>query len=327
MKYQAEDLSAFSKQIRIAVDRYKPHPYERNDIRNVVIAGLGGSGIAGRIARNYLEDEMKVPVEVVSEYKLPGYVGPESLVILSSYSGNTEETLSMYEDAQARGSKLIALSTGGKLLELAEKAGIPFYKADPGYQPRMALGYSLTYLLLILNDFSAQEFEEELLRAAAALENEEPFIKEAKGLMEHFPDKGMTIQVLCDRLTYPVALRFTQQVNENAKGEAFVVPLPETNHNVIESHTGKRHSMFIILNGHDHPRVDLRFTFLKSLLEEKENHVITLELAQKNLASYLELVYKLDWLSLLLADAKGINSAEIPNINRLKTFLKENQQA
>src|SRR5687767_11733674 len=101
MKYQGKDLATFSQQIEFAIDQYRPHGFNVNEFDNVLLCGLGGSGIAGRIVKNYFLDGFPLPVEVISDYVLPAYVGPRTLAVMCSYSGNTEETLAMYDIARA----------------------------------------------------------------------------------------------------------------------------------------------------------------------------------------------------------------------------------
>src|SRR6058998_128135 len=122
-------------------------PPAYGDVRSITVAGMGGSAIGGDLAAALLADELKVPMSVHRDYGLPAFVGPESLVIASSYSGNTEETLSAFEAARARGAKVLALTTGGKLAELARVAGFPVVAFTYKARPRATLGYSLGLVL------------------------------------------------------------------------------------------------------------------------------------------------------------------------------------
>ena len=115
-----------------------------SDVRNIVVAGMGGSAIGGDLAAALLADELKVPMSVHRDYGLPAYVGRDSLVIVSSYSGNTEETLSSFEEARKRGAKVLALTTGGKIAELARASNYPVVTFSYKAQPRAALGYSVS---------------------------------------------------------------------------------------------------------------------------------------------------------------------------------------
>lgn len=127
---------------------------------------------------------------------------------------------------------------------------------------------------------------------------------------------------ITDQITGPIGLRFTQQINENVKGEAFVNPLPESNHNVIESYTGELPSVFLLLNSQKNKRVGLRFNFLENLLQTKGNLVVHIKMKDQSLEEIIQLIYRLDWLALFISDYKNINSVEIPNIDQLKEHLK-----
>src|SRR2546421_4768856 len=141
------------KQVRdawaIATKASIPPAY--SDVRSIVVAGMGGSAIGGDLAAALLTDELKVPMNVHRDYGLPAYVGRDSLVIVSSYSGNTEETLSSFEDARKRGAKVLALTTGGKLAELARASNYPVIVFSYKARPRATLGYSLGLVLGVLS--------------------------------------------------------------------------------------------------------------------------------------------------------------------------------
>lgn len=323
MKYQGDALSKFPEQIQQVLEQHQPHGLKISDFRSIVIAGLGGSGIGGHITKTLCADTSPVPIEVISDYELPAYVNGETLVIASSYSGNTEETISMYQQAHQRGAPIVALSTGGHIIEKAQSDHYTYYKAVPGFQPRMALGYSLTRLLLIVEELGLGDFRPALEASVKRLGgNRESFISRAQQIMDQFPRaKEDKYVVVADRLTKPFALRFCQQINENSKQDAFMIELPEANHNVMETHYGKQASNYVLMNGKAHERIGLRFGFLRELLEGEGNHVSYHELDARQLPDMLELSYVLDWYSLLLADAKNLNSEAIPNINALKDYL------
>src|SRR5258708_4324529 len=142
---QIEDAWVSIKNLEI------PEDYTR--VKNIVVAGMGGSALGGRIVY-YLEfKNLRTPIEVTTNYHLPNYVNEDSLVILSSYSGNTEETISSATDALKRRAKIVGIATGGKLVELLK--GKPVYLIDPrnnpSGQPRMGLGYSISSILALLS--------------------------------------------------------------------------------------------------------------------------------------------------------------------------------
>jgi len=324
MKYQKEDLAYFPYQIEYAVNNYQPHPYEASNFSNVVIGGLGGSGIAGRIVKRIFLDKANLPIEVVSNYHLPYYVNERSLVILSSYSGNTEETLSLYEEAKLKGACIIVISTGGELGQMAQNEGWYYYQSEDGFQPRMALGYSLTYLLLILGDLFGCPMGDEMRSLSNKFRDTESFIETAEQYFKIFKTKASSKFIaITDVYTAPIGLRFCQQIQENAKNEAFVHEIPEANHNVIESYYGDMDSVFFFLNTAVAERINLRFQFLENLLENYGNQLVHIPVKNNSLHALLNAGYILDWIALLVADQKDIKSLEIPNIKNLKEALKQ----
>lgn len=325
MKYQGKDLATFPKQIQYSLDHYKPHNFTIQDFDNVVICGLGGSGIAGRLVKVNTFSTFPLPVEIISDYNLPAYIGNRTLAIQCSYSGNTEETISMYAQAKQLGAKMLCIATGGKLEELANADNIQFYRAEKGYQPRMALGYPLTYLHLIFDELAGTNNRAALEKAIETLSDSETHIAEARKILEqikpHFPKK---IVVVTDYLSSAIGLRFCQQIQENAKAEAFLNELPESNHNVIESYYGKLDSIFFYLNSHKNPRTNLRFSFIKDVIEKNGDVIFDIDIDADSMTDMLQKIYVLDWLTLLLAEHTGKVSSDIRNINALKDYLSQN---
>jgi glucose/mannose-6-phosphate isomerase len=322
MKYQKDALSKFPDQIRYALENYQTHLFKAGNFDNIILAGLGGSGIAGRIAKSFLFSQSTLPIEVISDYDLPKYAGKRTLAIMSSYSGNTEETLSMYKQAKEKGCTIVAITTGGELEELATADGFQIYKAEPGFQPRMALGYSLTFLMLFMGDLFGVDYKNEIQESLTDLQDTQKYIDEGEKLFkacEKFLPRKMI--VVTDHFSAPVGLRLCQQLQENAKMEAFLHELPEANHNVIETYYGDMGSLFLFLDSHAHERTQLRFQFLSSLLHKNGNHVFEVNMKANNMKSALDTIYILDWLSLWMADFKKVDSKAIANINALKDFL------
>jgi len=322
MKYQAEALSKFSSQIKFALDNYKPHGLKVENFENILLCGLGGSGIAGRIVKSYFFGVSQLPVEIISDYTLPAYTSAKTLCIVSSYSGDTEETMSMYDAAKKNNATIIAISTGGLIGKKAHEDKVTFYTAVKGFSPRMALGYSLTYLLLALGELFGKNMRPELESAANRLADTKPYIAESEKLISvlkpHYKKKFV---IITDEQSGPVGLRFCQQLQENAKAEAFIHELPEANHNVIETYYGIIDSAFIIIDSHVHPKTSARFSFLENLLQQNGCFVLRYDMHAHQLQSLLDTIYNFDWLSLQVADLKGVNSVDIQNINKLKNFL------
>ena len=319
-----QSLESFHQQIEYVLSNYTPHHLKVDDFSNIVIGGLGGSGIGGRLARLAFLSKMPVPVEVFNEYHLPGYAGEDTLVILCSYSGNTEETLSMYQEATDRGCTLVCIAAGGKLMELAKAEGLPFYSVQVGFQPRMTLGFGLSTLVMILGELMGEDKRSELEQIRSMFQSPASIVEKAKNMHAYFQS---TIRnkfvVVCDLAYEAVAIRFCQQIQENAKGEGFVSVLPESNHNMIESYYEKHDTNFIFLNSGANARVNARFEFLEGVLTELGNKVYKYPVSNASLASLFEVIHATDWLSIWASNDKGADNMQVGIIMRLKAHLEQ----
>ncbi len=324
MNEQHEALKKFNYQINFAVNNYTSHGLKAGNFSSVLIGGLGGSGIGGRIVKTIFMDEFPIPVEVVADYTLPAYVNEKTLVILGSYSGNTEETLTMFEEVQKRGSTIIILTSGGKLAELAKEHQLKTYQLEPGFQPRMALGFSLTYLVQVFAELIEKVVTSDLQTIATYFDDCTPYMEDGMQIFETIKQRSkLKFVVLADAQFEGVATRFAQQIQENAKHECFVHVLPEHNHNVIESYYGTLDTVFFFLNSNSNERVAARFEFLTGLLEVENHKIVELGVEQFTLASVYETIHRLDWVSLFVADSFKVDSLNVPNIKSLKEFLEQ----
>lgn len=324
MNAQHDALRKFSYQINYANTNYKKHGLSVSQFNNIVIGGLGGSGIGGRIVKSLFAQELPIPVECIADYTLPAYVNEKSLVILASYSGNTEETLTMYDAVKKRGSKMLTISTGGKLKEMATADGLYFLQLEAGFQPRMALGFSLTMLIQVFAELIAKDVKTELESLVSFFADSAPFEEKATAIFESIKQKtNSKFVVLTDGPLEPIGIRFAQQVQENAKHECFQYVLPEMNHNVIETYYGTLNSVFFLINSHQHERVSSRFDFIAGLLGVENHKVVELPMEHYSITSVYELIHTLDWVSLYVADHRGVDSLNVPNITSLKEFLDQ----
>jgi glucose/mannose-6-phosphate isomerase len=324
MNPQHEALKKFSYQIQYAIDHYTNHGLKANQFNNIVIGGLGGSGIGGRIVKSLFAHEMPIPVETIADYTLPAYVNEKSLVILASYSGNTEETLTMYDKVKKRGSKMLTLSTGGKLKELALADGQYFLQVEAGFQPRMALGFSLTLLIKIFAELIERDIQAELKHLVETFATSASFEQSAQDIFEAIKSKTKSkFVVLTDGPMESVGIRFAQQVQENAKHECFQHVLPEMNHNVIESYYGTLDTVFFLIDSLQNDRVSSRFEFIGNLLSVENHKVVNLTMDNFSIQSVYEMIYLLDWVSIYVADHRKVDSLNVPNIASLKAFLEQ----
>jgi glucose/mannose-6-phosphate isomerase len=315
-------LQHFHEQFQYVLDMHHAHGKRIKNYRNIIIGGLGGSGIGGRIARAYFMDKMPVPVEVFSDYYVPAYTDESTLAILCSYSGNTEETLTMFNQAQEKGADIIIMAAGGTLTDLAKKYELPLYTIKNGYQPRMTLGFALSNLILILGELLDLDMKAPISALCESFKTPERALTRAKEMHAFFKEHISDTFVLVTDASYEaVGIRIAQQIQENAKGEAFVSVLPESNHNMIESYYEKRNNNFIFLNSGLNPRVNARFDFLFQLLSEKGNKIYRYPVNGAALSDLFEVIHATDWLSIWASNDKGENNMEVGIIMELKEFL------
>ncbi len=302
-------------------------------LKGVTVLGMGGSAIGGDLVRGYLSGSFELPIGVVRDYTLPQWVNRGWLVISSSYSGNTEETLSGYQEALRRGAKVIAITTGGKLGELAIKDGCPWIRIPPGYPPRAALAYSLFPTLLVLSRLFGLG-DQETNGVADHL----------RGLREKYRPESPTEENLAKKvatklygrlpLIYSapgpfeaVATRWKGQLAENAKTLSFTNLFPELNHNeVVGWEVGggvKEKAISLFLQDVDyHPRILSRMELTAEMMENDGVEVLKLKGVGRNLLQrVLSLIHLGDWVSLYLALLEGIDPTPVKRIDWFKGRL------
>ncbi len=316
-------LENFSEQLEFVLSQYTSHGLKSSAFDHVILGGLGGSGIGASIAKSWMFDKANLPIVAINDYDLPAFVGQRSLVILNSYSGNTEETLNLFQQAKAAKASIVCMASGGELKEQCQQEGIPCYAIPDGYQPRMTIGFGLSYLLLMLGEL----FDQDHRSALEDIKNDFPQKRDrqkdsAQQIFKFFSSQlGKKFVILADRYYAEVAVRFAQQLNENAKLEAFVQIIPEANHNVLESYTDKLDTNFIMLYSEQNQRVAARFDFLISHLEMENNKVLPLVVPDYDVYSIFDIIYRLDWVSVYMANELGAPLMEVPIITNLKEFL------
>lgn len=295
--------------------------------QEVVYCGMGGSGIAGDICQSAFYDSGAVPFIVVKDYQIPGHVGKDSLVILSSYSGTTEETLAAGQEARRRGCMILTLSCDERITEVAGPGLIGHIPLPPGLQPRQALAYPVVGLYLTLSNL--------LLSKSAVMDVEEAISWTATNgqrlanpdqFDEFVKDPEAQILVYSSARMFPAAVRWKGQLAENAKLHAFASPVPEMNHNEImgwEPNSAIRQKVALLIDKGDHPRVQKRFEFLMSFLANRAHILVVYSHCQSLFARLLSLIYTGDWLSLHLAAARGIDPVAIQSIMDLKSYMAQ----
>jgi len=319
-----ELVDRFPLQLREAADiASKASLAPPNKISNVIITGLGGSGIGGTILTELLDD-CPVPVIVNKGYFLPSFTGPDTLVIVSSYSGNTEESLSALNDALKHKAQIVCICSGGKILEIARQHQLEFIEIPGGYPPRSCLGYSLVQLIKV---FVAKKLAPESL-LASVLESAELLEKEKSSIQS----KAMVLaKVLNGKIAViyslgheGVSVRFRQQINENAKALCWHHVLPEMNHNELVGWTTENKSISVVVfrTSFDYDRNIKRYEVCKPVFAKYASEVNEiLALGKSKLAQFMYLVNLGDWISCYIADLKGIDAVEVNIIDHLKKEL------
>jgi glucose/mannose-6-phosphate isomerase len=300
----------------------------------VLVAGMGGSAVGGRLALAAIGPRLARPLTVADGYALPSWVGPEHLVLCSSYSGATEETLSAYDDALERGAARIVATTGGALAERARRDGAPVVPLPGGFQPRAAVGYGLVSALeaaalggaapSLRDEVEAAAVLAETLAAEWGPDGDED--GEAKRLARAL--QGTVPIVVGMELTAPVAYRWKCQINENASLPAFSSELPETDHNEVvawpaASGYGPFSAVFLDDPG-AHPRnlVRSELTAGEARAGARVVERVTAR-GETRLERLVSLVLLGDLLSLYLAVLAGTDPVDIAPISRLKSSLAQ----
>ncbi len=309
-------------------------PADFAKVRQVVILGMGGSAIGGDLARSLTESESRVPVLVNREYTVPAFVGPETLVIASSYSGNTEETLAAFQAAQVLGARLIAVTTGGKLADLARAWAAPLFTFSYPSQPRAALGYSFAAILGILQKLGlVKDMSEGLSEAVALLKAmqreigiETPIDQNPAKQLARRLESRMPVIYGAGPLS-DVARRWKTQFNENAKTWAGFDVLSELSHNTVVGYQFPRdmaEHVFVVMlqSALDHPRIHVRFNVTVELLAQHRIPHATVEgQGRSTLAQMLSLVHFGDYVSYYLALLNGTDPTPVAAIDLLKSRL------
>lgn len=303
-------------------------------VKQIVFTGMGGSAIGADVIGGLTQKEILCPLAVNRSYALPQFVGPETLLMVSSYSGNTEETISAYRDGKEKKAVTVAVSSGGEVEKMAKSFGDPHIKIPGGLPPRMALGFLVIPILVFFDKlgwirFRAGDFEETLAVVRGIQKKMNPSVlsgNEAKEVATFLYEKYPLFYSASDHFQ-AVALRWRGQVEENSKFLATHHVLPEMNHNEIMGWENpaellKRFAPVFLRDAEEHPRVQLRMKITQELIEKRGVSIRQVFSEGKSLlARIFSLIYKADYVSFYLAALYGTDPIEIKSIDYLKKQL------
>src|SRR5258705_4447753 len=300
-----------------------------SDIRNIIITGMGASGIGANLVESLTFGRVPIPITVSKGYNIPQFVSPHTLFIACSYTGETEETLAAVHKGMLKRAHIICVTSGGKLLEMAKEYNLFYIQIPNGTgTARAQLGYlmiSLLYALYHTNLIGAAFIKETensieyLDRGEKAIQSEAELI--AKKL------RGKLPVIYCDERLKAMAVRFQNQINENAKQMAHVNTFPEMNYNEIEGWRFPENilpqlQVEYLYSDHDHERVEKRIEICRDHFEKRSNPIIDIVAEGASLLEqYYYLIHLTDWISYYLAKENGIDPDPVEAVNFVKGEL------
>lgn len=316
-----------------AIGRGAPGLPSAHGVTSVAFCGMGGSAIAGDVIRALGAGRLRVPVSVVRSPVLPAFAGPDTLVVASSYSGNTAETLALFEAALERGCRLVALTSGGAVRRRADEAGVAVATIPDGFVPRAAFGYLALASLGMLEAIGLipslePEVAEAIEELGAVIARSGPQVPSSEN-----PAKALASRILGrtpvvwggEGIAEVAALRWKAEINENAKTPAFSSALPELDHNEVEGWSGthgERYAVIALRREGEHPEIAARFPL--SMDVARSSGALVEEVwarGRSPLAQLLTLVLSGDLTSTYLAFARNVDPTEMETISRLKRAL------
>jgi glucose/mannose-6-phosphate isomerase len=321
-----EEALAIPDHLRDALWRVESARLQASEAAGLLVSGMGGSAIGGDLAAAALGERLTRPLVTVRGYGLPGWVTADWTVLCSSYSGETEETLSCFEAATELGASRIVASTGGALVERAREEGVPVVGLPGILQPRAAVGY------MVVAALEAAALAGVAPRIATEVEEAAAFLERLAGdIQARAAEVSSSLEgalpVVCGaELTVPVARRWKTQVNENAKLQAFFSELPEADHNEICGWEGvpaqARLAVVMLEDAGQHPRVRRRFELTAEAIAAAGTEVVRVQTeGETPTARLLWAVMLGDLVSLQLAAARGVDPASVEALDAIKSAL------
>lgn len=308
--------------------------HDDRPIYNIVVAGMGGSALAALVAKTWLKSEFPEPFEVVRTYDLPNYVDKDTLVIVSSYSGNTEESIICLDQAKAKGAQIAVIASGGQLIETSKNDNIAYVQLPSGIQPRYGVIYNLCALMSLLANFGIVNNVKitEISGMYDWLKSESEKWDFGVATNDNYAKKlalsavGKTAIFYGGSLTAPVAYKWKISWNENAKNLAFWNEIPEFSHNEFIGWTShpveKPFAVFDIVSNLEHPQILKRFEVTDRLLSGMRPKSTVVNLVGDTLIKQMLWGSILaDYVSIYIAILNGVDPTPVALIEKLKSEL------
>lgn len=311
-------------------------PASYRSATSIVVSGMGGSTLGAHVVQTVFGSELKRPFQIVNDYSLPGYVDRNALVVLSSYSGTTEETVACAKDALKRKAKILVLAAGGTLTELAKKHGWPLYKFDPAdnpsNQPRMAVGSSAFAMMGLLKASGQLSLADGVVKKLAArLRANGPRLSPdtRKNEAKHLAERGQRSMLLFIGAEHHVSSAhvMNNQLNENAKQLGTYQALPELNHHFLEGLSYPRvtkRDVFAILLQSDryNARTKRRVELTAGVLGKNgiQNTILSFDGSSQLEETWLAIQFS-SFMSFNIAMLHGIDPSPIPNVDAFKKAM------
>ena len=320
-------INDFSNHLREAIEianNTTLSPYTK-EIRNILICGLGGSGIGGTIVSDIISSKVNIPIVATKDYSIPNFVNEHTLVIANSYSGNTEETLYALEKCQARGAEIAVITSGGKLKTIAEENKYNNIIIPGNQPPRAMFGYAFTELFFMLNHYGIidDSFKSDFDKAINLIDTEKADIqKQAMNLAKKMYKQTPVIYVA--KGFEGVAVRFRQQLNENSKMLGWHNVVPEMNHNELLGWRTNVDDLAVVYfrNKCDYDRNQIRMDINKKVISKFTSNIT--EIWSKGDSLIENSLYHIsvgDWTSWYLSEMNNVDAIEIDVIDFLKGEL------
>ena len=323
-------VAQFPKQIADAIEIATKSTlsfYKNKTFNNVVICGMGGSGIGGKMVSQLFADQSNLPIVLVQNYAIPAFVNQNSLVIGSSYSGNTEETLTAINSAHKKGATIVGVSSGGEMIHFCKENNYDYVKLPGGNPPRSMLAFSFIQLINILSvaGIIGDNALESIAKCRHLLNAELISIKgEAKKLAQHLFNKQCVFYTDTDLES--VAIRARQQINENSKQLCWHHVIPEMNHNELVGWAGgdDHFAAVFFVSQYLTDRNKKRTELSKEIISGKTKSVLMIEGRGSSIVEEaFYFIHIIDWASLYLADLNQKDAVEVKVIDYLKDSLNK----